>query len=120
MMGDRTSLLEMTWIRNTSEIDRLEGFRQTLHTVPASDAPDVRTVEPGDENLLTSGLYRTERIETYFTLLVKYEECLMTCQPFSLFSNMAPAHRDHSRMGVRRLLLVAVARRHHGSGMLIG
>ena len=53
-MGERTSLLEMTWIRKTSEIDRLKDgqpFRGSVNRAPVDCSPYIRAIESRDENL---------------------------------------------------------------------
>lgn len=44
MMGERTSLFETTWIRNTSAIDRLDD--QELGSVPPNNAIKILEICP--------------------------------------------------------------------------
>jgi len=59
MIGDLTSGFEMTWIRNTSEIDRLH--HEYMAHLSERDLLEIRTEQAGDEDL---------------ALLIKDEECL--------------------------------------------
>ena len=60
-MGERTSLLEMTWIRKTSEMERLKDgkpFRGSVIRAPVVCSPYIRAIESRDENLY-EGFNRT-------------------------------------------------------------